>query len=151
MGRLELPDLFQRIWDRLPGDQLIKALGDTWVMCDFPERHMSRRGWLKIFHVAGYHEDDTAAEPPEKVTLWRGGTRRTGMAWTADREQAEFFQHRYEESGTPGKLWTITVGPRRLLAHYHEKHRNEDEYVIDSTGIKPKEVTHPSHVGPRKG
>jgi hypothetical protein len=60
------------------------------------------------------------------------------MVWTADREQAEWCQHRFERK--PGKLWTVTVGPECLLAHYHEKHRRENEYVIDPTGLRPKEV-----------
>jgi hypothetical protein len=60
-----------------------------------------------------------------------GGVRKTRMAWTADRDRAEWFQHRYEHTDKPGKLWTITVGPDRLLAHYHERHRGEDEHVID--------------------
>jgi hypothetical protein len=60
-----------------------------------------------------------------------GGVRKTRMAWTADRDRAEWFQHRYEHTDKPGKLWTITVDPDRLLAHYHERHRGEDEHVID--------------------
>jgi len=60
-----------------------------------------------------------------------GGVRKTRMAWTADRDRAEWFQHRYQHTDKPGKVWTITVGPDRLLAHYHERHRGEDEHVID--------------------
>jgi hypothetical protein len=74
----------------------------------------------------------------------RGGVRRTRMAWTADRERAEWFQHRSGFEGMPGgkrrKLWTVAVGRDRLLAHYHEKHRGEDEYIIDPTGARPKEA-----------
>jgi hypothetical protein len=48
---------------------------------------------------------------------------------------------RYQHIGkAPGMLWTVTVGHDRLLAHYHEKHRPENEYVIDPTGLRPKEV-----------
>jgi hypothetical protein len=75
--------------------------------------------------------------------LWRGGIRRCGMSWTADRDRAEWFQHLFDHLGTVGRLWTITVGPDRLLAHYHAQHRKEDEYVIDSTGIRPHEVQPP--------
>ena len=64
------------------------------------------------------------------------------MAWTADRGIAEWFKSRYSEAtGTPGKLWTVTVGPDRLLAHYHAAARNEDEHVIDPTGgLRPTEI-----------
>jgi hypothetical protein len=140
MGRNELPDLLSFVWMRLPQDQLIKAVGDAWVDCEFPEQRLARRKWLPMFRAARYHAEDEPATPPDSIPLWRGGTRRTGMSWTADREMAEWFRHRFEHIGNPGKLWTISVGPERLLAHYHEKHRKENEYVIDSTGIRPKEV-----------
>jgi hypothetical protein len=47
---------------------------------------------------------------------------------------------RYSEIGKPSKLWTVTVDSDRLLAHYHEKHHSEDEYVIDPTGLRPREA-----------
>lgn len=141
MGRNEFPHLLQFVWTRLPHHQLITAVGDAWAGCEAPENYVPRKEWLSIFRAAGYHDDETPTTPPNSVTLWRGGTRKTRMAWTADRERAEWFQHRFDHLGsTPGKLWTLTVGPDRLLAHYHEKHRHEDEYVIDPTGIRPKEV-----------
>ena len=108
-------------------------------MAEFPQRMLHRREWLPMFRAAGYHVDDDSVPPPTRVTLWRGGVRKTRMAWTADRERAEWFQHRFNHI-KPGKLWTITVGPDRLLAHYDEKHRAEDEYVIDPTGLRPKDA-----------
>jgi hypothetical protein len=138
MGRNELPDLLSLVWTRLPHDQLVRAVGDAWSGCEFPEQRLPRREWLPMFRAAGYHVDDEPASPPDSITLWRGGNRKTRMAWTADREQAEWFRDRF--AGKPGKLWTLTVGPDRLLAHYHRKHREENEYVIDPTGIRPKEV-----------
>lgn len=140
MGGEERPALLSYVWERLPPDQLINAVGDAWTHCDTPEGHFPRRDWLPIFRAAGYHEDGASAAPPDRITLWRGGIRRTGMAWTADRERAEWFQHRWAAI-QPGKLWTVTVGPERLLAHYHQEHRSEDEYVIDSSGIRPREVS----------
>lgn len=141
MGRNDLPDLLQAVWTRLPQDQLIKALGDAWSGCEFPEQKVSRREWLPMFRRAGYHDEDVLATPPASITLWRGGVLKTRMAWTADREQAEWFQRRFDHLGRSGKLWTVTVGADRLLAHYHETHRRENEYVIDPTGIRPKEIT----------
>lgn len=140
MGRNELPDLLQFIWTRLPQGQLIKAVSDAWSGCEFPEVRLPRREWLPMFRAAGYHDDDESAHPPDAMTLFRGGVRKTRMAWTADREQAEWFQHRYDYIDKPGKLWTVTVRADRLLAHYDEKHRREDEYVIDPTGIRPREI-----------
>jgi hypothetical protein len=130
------------VWDRLPNDQLILALSDAWTGADAPESWVRRTTWLQMFRAAGYHVDEAPAKPPDGIQLWRGGTRKTRMAWTADRERAEWFQHRYEQapSAKPGKLWTVTVGPESLLAHYHAAARNEDEYVIDPAGVQAKEV-----------
>jgi hypothetical protein len=66
-----------------------------------------------------FHEDRDnlrTSTPPDSITLWLGGVRKTRMAWTADRDRAESFQHRFDHI-EPGKLWTVTVGPDRLLAH----------------------------------
>jgi hypothetical protein len=141
MGRNELPTLLASVWRRIPHDQLVKALSDAWVSAEFPETHMRRREWLEIFRAAGYHDGEQPgpATPPERVTLWRGGIRRAGMSWTADREQAEWFRDRPLPGG-PGRLWTVTVGADRLLAHYGDGQGGEDEYVIDPTGIRPREV-----------
>lgn len=138
MGSHELPTLLSYIWHGLSEGQLIGAVGDAWVMCDAPEKHLRRREWLPIFRAAGYHDDDQKPQPPDRIQLWRGGIRRTGMAWTADTERAEWFHDRYQTDKV-AKLWTVTIGPKRLLAHYHR--RSEDEYVIDSTGVRPREVS----------
>ncbi|ODR07319.1 hypothetical protein BHQ21_09595 [Mycobacterium sherrisii] len=141
MGRNERPALLQLVWTGLPSDQLVKALSDSWVMCEFPEQFMPRRKWLPIFRTVGYHDGASPDEPPEQMVLWRGGVKKTRMSWTASRERAEWFQHRFDHLGPPGKLWTVTVGPDRLLAHYHQDCREEDEYVIDPTELRPKVVT----------
>ena len=73
MGRNELPDLLQFVWNRLNPDQLIIAVGDSWSSCEFPEQRMLRRDWLPIFRAAGYHDGKQPAEPPRAVTLWRDG------------------------------------------------------------------------------
>jgi hypothetical protein len=127
MGRNELPDVLCFTWERLPHNQLLIAVGAAWAASEVPEKYLTRRDWLAIFGAAGYHDDDKAATPPDAITLWRGGVKKTRMAWSADRERAEWFQHRFDHLGTPGKLWTITVGPDRLLAHYHHSQRHEDE------------------------
>lgn len=142
LGQNALPGLLQLVWEYLAPDQRILGIGDAWTGPDHsPELLLHPRDWLAMFREVGYHVDDGPAQPPERITLFRGGIRMTGMAWSAQRERAEYFQHRYDHrGGKPGKLWTVTVGPDRLLAHYHEKHRGEDEYVIDPTGLTAKDI-----------
>jgi hypothetical protein len=140
LGRNDTPSLLRLVWNRLPLDERVKAVGDAWTGAEYPERALRRVEWLFMFRAVGYHDDDKPATPPEQITLWRGGVKKTRMSWTGDRERAVWFQHRFSDIGKPGKLWTVTVGPDRLLAHYHELHRGEDEYVIDPTGLRPKEV-----------
>jgi hypothetical protein len=89
-----------------------------------------------MFRDVGYHDEDRPARPPDTITLWRGGTI-AGMSWAGKREKAEWFRDRRPDS--PGRLWTVTVGPERLLAHYDHA-ASEDEYVIDPTGLHPTEI-----------
>jgi len=56
---------------------------------------------------------------------------------TGKREKAEWFRER--RPGSPGRLWTVTVGPERLLAHYDHA-ESADEYVIDPAGLRPDEI-----------
>ena len=73
MGRNELPGLLSLVWAGLPRELLIKALGDSWVMCEYPEQVMPRREWLPIFRSACYHDEESPAAAPDRITLWRGG------------------------------------------------------------------------------
>jgi hypothetical protein len=140
LGRNDMPLLLMLVWDKLPNGQRIKGICEAWTAAEFPERLLNRDEWLEMFRAVGYLDEDKPGTPPESVTLWRGGVKKTRMSWTADRGQAELFAQRFNNIRQPGKLWTVTVGPDRLLAHFDEVHRHEDEYVIDPTGIRPKEI-----------
>ena len=64
------------------------------------------------------------------------------MSWTADRDRAEWFQHRFDLLGTVGRLWTITVGPDRLLAHYHVQHRRRTSTSLTPLGYGHTRFSH---------
>ncbi|MBI3214731.1 MAG: hypothetical protein HYZ38_12965 [Mycobacterium sp.] len=138
LGRNDMPFLLLMVWDHLSREQKIAGLSAAWTSAEFPEHYLLRAEWLNMFRTVGYLEEDKPGVCPKQITLWRGGVKKTRMAWTADREQAVWFQHR--QGSKPGKLWTATVGPDRLLAHFHEQHRREHEYVIDPTGLRPTEI-----------
>lgn len=137
LPRNDLPAvLFEIAWC-LDNTQLARALKDAWVMCEFPERAVAREHWLSWFRDVGYIVNGNPASPPTQLTLCRGGVHPDGMAWTSNRIVAEWFRDRWSN----GKLWTVTVGPERLLAHFNnvrldESGQSEDEYVIDPAGLR---------------
>jgi hypothetical protein len=110
LSRADMPSLLVLVWVILPPDQRMIAIGDAWTSPENPERAHGRSEWLPMFRAVGYL-DDKPATPPRRITLWRGGHRRTRMAWTADRDRAVWLQHRHSNIGK-GKLWTVTGGAR---------------------------------------
>ncbi len=137
IGRNRLPEFLPTVWRFLPPDQRIVAIGDAWTWAEYPESLLPRDQWLPMFREVGYHDEGKPAKPPDTITLWRGGTVAIRMAWTGSREKGEWFRNRRPDS--PGRLWAVTVGSERLLAHYDHA-ASEDEYVIDPIGIDPVEV-----------
>ncbi len=110
-------------------------------MCEFPEQAVDRQQWLEWFAWTGYIVNGVLAERPESVTLYRGGISADRMAWTSNRQVAEWFRDRWPD----GRLWTVEASGDALLAHCNnvrldESGQGEDEYVIDPTGLCPKEV-----------
>ena len=144
LGRNDKPMLLISVWHRLPVDQKVKAIADAWTSAEIPERQFNRHTWIPMFREVGFIDENRLATPPPEAALWRGGVKKTRMSWTADRERGEWFAHRWDRIDKPGKLWTVTVGPDRLLAHFHEQHRNEDEYVIDPTKLRFKAIRSPN-------
>jgi hypothetical protein len=143
--------LLSRLWDILPDKQRPTAIAYAWTGADPPEQILPTDEWLKMFRAVGYIDDahlgthiqdGYLGTPPAQITLWRGGVRKTGMSWTADRKRAEWFQHRrydHVSDWNPGKLWTATISADHVLAHFHVL-RPEDEYVVDPAGLHPVEV-----------
>ncbi|WP_156685600.1 hypothetical protein [Mycobacterium sp. Marseille-P9652] len=148
----EQPLLLSRLWEILPNEQRPIAIAYAWTGSDPPEQCLPTHEWLAMFRAVGYIEDSFVSWPPSwpppppdfKLTLWRGGVKRTGMSWTVDRDRAVWFQRRrYDRPDwKPGKLWTVTVGASQLLAHFHVLRPGEDEYVVDPANLDPIEVAH---------
>jgi hypothetical protein len=139
-GRNRAPE---RLWDlyiagRVPRSLLPGAVSEAWSAAEFPEFALSRNAWFCLFFRAGYTHDGNPADRPEKpVTLYRGCsqyyTRR--MAWTSDRDRAEWFAGYRNHGGHPRAVYQATVEPGRLLAFIGaDAGRDENEYVLDPTG-----------------
>ena len=99
------------VWEFLPTDQRIVAIGDAWVHADDPEWRLDGDVWLSMFRDVGYHDEDQPAQPPETIRLWRGGTL-AGMSWTGKREKAEWFRDRRSDSQTCVDVG-LALGPHR--------------------------------------
>lgn len=139
VGRNDLPAILVEVARDLTDDQLAAALRDAWVMPEIPEDCLARADWLDLFTEVGYRHNLDRAEPPAEITLWRGGIDPNRMAWTADRQLAEWFRDRAH-----GKLWTANVPASHLLARYDGVRTGggsgpgETEYVVNPAGLKPE-------------
>lgn len=116
---------------------------DAWSSADYPEPRLGRPVWTELFRNVGYTHNGEPANPPDEVTLFRGAPehRRRGMAWTVDREQADWFVkgggsvHRLQED-EPYLLWSLNAPGSALLAYIHRNGRNASEYVVDTLGLR---------------
>lgn len=139
-GRNEYPELLAMavlMHDTLTDSAEI-AIGIhlAWSSAEFPERYLDRGIWLMLFRRVGFIEDDRVAKRPDTpVIVYRGAipANRFGMSWTDDRERAEWFARRFDALGANGRLYTLTVPSRKLLARVTV--RNESEWVVDTTEI----------------
>lgn len=124
----------------------VEAVAWAWSIPEWPDANFGSAMWLRLFGRVGYfHDADHGIDltPPEEVpTLWRGAisSRRKGLAWTSDRERAEWFANRWAPGGPfkQAHLWTYPAGSvpaRRVLARFDG--RGENEWVIDTRRITP--------------
>lgn len=144
LGRNHIPALLVDLLDKDMGmgmyldmSTIGEALEDAWTGAEFPERVVERGLWVTMFGWSGYIVDSTPRErPTESLTLYRGAKpdAKAGMAWTGSLEKAQWFANRPMQFGK-GKVFTATVEPERLFAHFPES-RGEDEYVIDTDDLK---------------
>lgn len=132
--------LYLHLVGRISTDLLAATIGDAWSSAHYPES-LGRQNWFEMFEAAGYTVDGKpAALPAEPLTLYRGAPDKfkRRMSWTAGVETAQKFASGDMPGRTPGKLWTATVEPYRLLAHLND--RQETEYVVNTVGLRITEV-----------
>lgn len=69
---------------------------------------------------------------PETLTVYRGvavGRIEKGLSWTANKETAEWFAHRFDNENEKGYVQSMTVSKKDILAYFNT--RGEDEIVIN--------------------
>ena len=57
LGRNGRPWLLLLVWDKLPNDQRINGICDTWTAAEFSERLLKRDEWLEMFDAVGYVDE----------------------------------------------------------------------------------------------
>lgn len=117
-------------------DGIKDLVSDAWNLPEFPEGNYGTAIWHSMFDMSGpIHCDNEgirALEVTEVPTLYRGAiqSRRRGMAWTSDRDKAEWFAKRLQIGHVGGHVWRLDKVPvDRVFARFDT--RNEDEWVID--------------------
>lgn len=147
VGRNAAPGLLMDLHyeDMLTPAHYIAMVGHVWAMAEWPLRQLEGYEWLELFRCAGYTramEDGPGRRwprPRKPRTLYRGAdeANRLGWSWTDKIETARWFANRPQWK-TPGRVWTITVDPRWLLARIDT--RKESEYVIEVDEFTPDDV-----------
>ena len=136
-----------------------RALRETWEMADVVHPDLST--WRALFrsarpdreHLMGEAERARLTALPARVIIHRGFAHSEGMrglAWTLDRERAEFFASDFATSArlrwlgvpAPEGAWvsTVTVARERVLAYLAG--RAEDEVIVpDMRGYRARFAT----------
>lgn len=128
---------------RLAGDQLSEAVPYVWSQAKQPFRAFNLRTWIELFEAAGYTDDCKPAERPQRpLTLYRASEPQYvhRLSWTGSLATAERFIEINKRYGDrPRFIYTITVADmHRVLAHITD--RGEDEYIVDTRGLRAKRI-----------
>jgi hypothetical protein len=146
-GRVKGPRLLFEAWfgREIDRDVLAVCIGAVWSGAEYPFGAMTQSIWRELFDAAGYTVDGKPAKRPVGPTrLYRGSipTLRRRWSWTTDRALAERFARGYVDGGflgrMPGKVYVLDVPPESLLCAIND--RRESEYVVDTRGLKIREV-----------
>lgn len=147
-GRNDMPSILADAYleNKLDNVELAKAISGTWVLAEWPARALTLESWLMLFKKVldddQYLTDEglilsmEQMRIPETLTLWRGAMPefKEGLSWTADRDQAEWFAHRFNfDPELDGHVYEITIPNHLLLAQFNG--RGEFEYVVDLEGL----------------
>lgn len=132
IDRVDRPALlFDLIAARYVDDAVLRdVLPGVWSAAEWPEVSLTRRFWIRLFRRAAY-------PPPPRLTVYRGAVPRyvRGMAWTTDRDKADWFARRWTIStGRPAFVYVAEAPPEAVLADIDaldEGGRGEHEIVVD--------------------
>jgi hypothetical protein len=151
-GKNARPRLLFDWWSsgQLTVEDLRALMPDAWQMSEGPQEKLGVAAWVFLFRCAGFISDANHPQPREPLTIYRGATwgRRRGMAWTTDREKAEWFANRFSVL-REALVYEITVGPEVVLALFDG--RNEAEVVVEPAKLPPVRKPPTARAGLRAG
>ena len=125
--------------DHLSAEDLSAVLAEAWIHAEAPNMdvNVSKTELVKFFSQADKASLMTAAERkqladlPDIVTVYRGVTSYNAknvraLSWTLDKSKAEWFAHRFGESGT---VYQAQINKADILAVFMS--RGESEVVLN--------------------
>ena len=124
---------------RLLREDMCAVVIAVWTSAEFPQDVLTVDQWCRFFAMADY------PKPSGPLTLYRGATkgRARGMAWTSDRNKAQWFADRFARFATgkqddrfgPAYVYTVATPPGAVLAVADkilaEGGRGEREVIVD--------------------
>ena len=117
-----------------------EVIVEGWQMAEYPEANCVPGLWAVMWQRHDFLTDDAdVSRPDQPMTLWRGASpeRANGLAWTADKERAEWFANRTNTTAEPTAfVWSTVAAPDMIRGRLVG--RNEDEYVV--LGASPQRV-----------
>lgn len=135
-----LPLFFRSSTQYLSLEDYSKCLAIMWRLLEFPNTNpfVSVYTFIDMFKDADktFLMDEDELEIynnlPEEIVVYRGINEHgsvNAISWSLDKEQADWFAHRFDMLGTTGSLYQATIKKEYVLAYISR----EQEVVIDFT------------------
>jgi hypothetical protein len=129
VGRVNGPALLFDLYYSgcLTADMLPALVVGVWSAAEWPSGNLPRSTWINWFRKAAY------PPPSGPLVIYRGAIPQhaRGMAWTTDRQRAEWFANRWAGA----HVYTVTAEPAAVLADVDaiegDGGRRECEIVVD--------------------
>lgn len=122
---------------------LSELLADAWTRAENPNMdvNVTKAELVKMFKESDrevlmtLEERIRLSELADKLTIYRGVTTFNAknikaLSWTVDRQKAEWFAHRYGESGT---VYKTEIDKAKVLAYFI--HRGESEIIVNTKDL----------------
>ena len=142
--RLNRPERLERVLQMLLGAvsrqesaTCRRLLREWWSDFEGGLNRNARSIIVGAFREAGFISDEEGVPAPEGPrSLYRGSTssRRSGLSWTSDIGQAQWFANRQNLlTRSRGFVYEAKVSPAFILGYFNQ--RGENEWVVDPAGL----------------